>query len=223
MRRRLESDPAAREAIGIADQIHYERSERARIAQERKREARLGLPPDPRRLALAWLEGIRDVIAGGGFPCSLDATHAVASGAGLEGEDLPDRQRRNMRTPWLVVGRYEPRTPIGYRELADALSLVSVDLFLEEAIGPQRLSQIRIVYVDPNTRRGEGDSIVSKIGAWGFVVSDVVFELVGGGGADEDALAVRYKETHVPHFYVYFSEQSIQIDQNSAWQRFGLS
>lgn len=170
---------------------------------------------------MGWLERIRDIIAGI-LPCSLDATHAVVASPAIEGEDHPDRQRRNMRTPWLVVGRYDPQgSGVGYSALAHALSVVGGDLFLEEAVGAQRLSQIRIVYVDPNTRRGEGDSIVSRIGAWQFVCHDIVYELVGGGTADEESLAVRYKETRIPHFYVYFSANIVD-DPSNVWQRFGL-
>jgi len=133
--------------------------------------------------------------------CSLDLTHPEAG----------------ARTLWLVVGRYDLLDPVGYVDLARALERVRDDLGLEAAIHPQRLSQIRVVYRDPRGRRGEGDSIVSKIGAWEFIVSDLVFELVGMGPNDRDALAVRYAETHVPTFYVYFSPDLVR--HSDPWHR----
>lgn len=146
------------------------------------------MPPDPTRLAISWLEEIRNVIAGVSH-CSLDLT-SPEPGA---------------RTPWLIVGRYTFADPVDYRTLAAAVRLLRDDLTLETTIGPQRLSQIRIVYRDPRGRRGEGDSIVSKTGAWEFVISDLLGELVGASPDDEDSLAVRYAETTVPVLYVYFA------------------
>lgn len=173
---------------GIADQLQYEREERDRLRAERRRERDRGAPPDPTRLAISWLEEIRNVVAGVAF-CSLDLT-SPEPGA---------------RTPWLIVGRYTFVDPVDYLTLAAAVRLLRDDITLEATIGPQRLSQIRIVYRDPQSRRGEGDSIVSKTGAWEFVVSDLLGELVGAGLDDEDSLAVRYKETTVPVMYVYFA------------------
>jgi len=157
------------------------------------------------------------------FRVSLQTTYAVSSVAADEGLPLPDRQRHNMRTPWPVVGRYDVQEGIGYTDLAQAFQLVRDDLGLETAIDPQRLSQIRIVYVDPSSKRGEGDSVVSKIGAWEFVIADLVGELVGSGPEDEDALAVRYTETVVPKFYVYFSSQVVKYITRTPWQAVGIS
>jgi hypothetical protein len=176
------------EERGIADQLQYEREERARLRAAQRRERAQGLPPDLTRLAISWLEQIRNVIAGVAF-CSLDLT-SPEPGA---------------RTPWLIVGRYTFAQPVDYRTLADAVRQLRNDVALEVTIGPQRLSQIRIVYRDPRGRRGEGDSIVSKTGAWEFVISDLLGELVGAGPEDEDSLAVRYAETMVPILYVYFA------------------
>jgi hypothetical protein len=198
-----------REQRGIQDQLDYERQEARERASARRRAKRMGarpVTPDERKVAIGWLGEVRNIVASV-FPCSLDVTEAVSSSKGDE-EDDPDgaiRQRENMRTPWLVVGRFDPRASIGYAELAQALSLVQGDLILETMINPQRLSQIRVVYADPNARRGEGDSVVSKIGAWEFILSDVVGEMMGSGADDSDALAVRYKETRIPKFYLYFS------------------
>jgi hypothetical protein len=191
-----------REERGIRDQLAFERAERAEIRRERERERRSGQPPDLRRLAIGWLEEIRNICAGV-FPCSLDITHAEAGAT----------------TPWLVVGRFDAGEPIGYVELAEALSLVRDDLVLETTIDPRRLSQIRVVYRDPQGQQYEGDSIVSKTGAWEFIVSDLVGELIGSGTDDEDALAVRYAETAVPTFYVYFSAALVDYATASAWQR----
>ena len=198
-----------RDERGVRDQIAHERQEARERATARRRERRRGArpgPPDERRRAIGWLEEIRNVVASV-FRCSLDVTEAVSSSKEDEEDDDPGaiRQRENMRTPWLVVGRFDPQEPIGYVELAHALHLVQRDLTLEVAINPQRLSQIRIVYADPNSRRGEGDSVVSKIGAWEFILSDVVTEIMGSGTEDAEALAVRYQETRIPKFYLYFS------------------
>ena len=199
-----------REERGVLDQLAYERQEARERASERRREKRRGArpgPPDERRQAIGWLEDIRNIHIAPVFRCSLDVTEAVSSSKQDEEGDDPGaiRQRENMRTPWLVVGRFDPQEPIGYVELAHVLHSVQRDLDLEAAINPQRLSQIRIVYADPNSRRGEGDSVVSKIGAWEFILSDVVTEIMGSGADDSDALAVRYRETKVPMFYLYFS------------------
>ena len=126
--------------------------------------------------------------------CSLDLTHPEAG----------------ARTLWLVVGRYDLLDPVEYVELARALQIVRDDVELEKAIHPQRLSQIRVVYRDPRGRRGEGDSIVSKIGPGSSSCQISRFELVGMGPNDRDALAVRYAETHVPTFYVYFSPDLVR-------------
>ncbi len=132
------------------------------------------------------------------------------------------RAEAGATTPWLIVGRYDAQEPIGYLELADALSRVRDDLGLEIAINPTRLSQIRVVYHDPHGHHYEGDSIVSKTGAWEFIVSDLIGELVGTGAEDEDALAVRYAETSVPRFYIYFSASLVDYKAASAWQRVKL-
>ena len=139
---------------------------------------------------MQWLEAIRDILAGH-FLISLDFTEAELS----------------QKTPWLIVGRFSPVEDINYEILGHALQAVADDLVLEAMIHPQRLSQIRIVFVDPNSKRGEGDSFVSQIGAWEFVVSDMVGEILGGGPEDEGALAVRYERTTIGAIYIYFSSE----------------
>jgi hypothetical protein len=183
---------------GVRDQLAHEREERDERRRARRRERAAG--PDIRRLAVSWLEEIRNIVAGV-VRCSLDLTQPEAG----------------ARTFWIVVGRYDLLDPAGYVELARALDLVRSDLGLEAAIHPQRLSQIRVVYRDPRGRRGEGDSIVSKIGAWEFIMSDLLFELVGSGVDDRDSLAVRYAETGVPTFYVYFSPDLVR--HSDPWHR----
>ncbi len=211
-KRRLSRSAAAvrarrrrREERGVRDQLAAERIERREAAAERAKERKLGLPPNERRLAIGWLSQIRNVVAEV-FHCSLELTSAEAG----------------SRTPWIIVGRYEPQEPIGYRELAQALVNVANDLGIETDINPQRLSQIRIVYSDPRAHRGEGDSIVSKIGAWEYIIADLVSEIVGSGPDDEDSLAVRYQETSVPKFYIYFSSTIVNYVTASAWQRVGM-
>lgn len=220
-RRRKESRRLRQEQVGILDQLTFERAERERLRAERRREKRAGRGPDLRRLARGWLEEIRNIVAGF-FRVSLRLTYAVESGSPDEGDEQADRQRHNMRTPWLEVGCYDLLEPVGYADLADAFEAVRDDLLLETEIHPQRMSQIRIVYQDPHSKRGEGDSVVSKIGAWEFVISDLIAELVGAGPEDEDSLAVRYKETAVPKFYVYFSAQLVNYVTRSPWQVVGL-
>lgn len=109
------------------------------------------------------------------------------------------------RIPWAVVGRFAlRRSDLGYQALHAVFSAWRDDLLLEARIHPQRLSQIRIVYSDPSSKRGDGDSIVSTTGPWEAVVSEQAHEV---DPSDEDSLATRYKDTVVPHFYVYLSSQ----------------
>lgn len=107
------------------------------------------------------------------------------------------------RIPWLVVGRFDfVRGELHYAGLFQILSAWRDDLILEARIHPQRLSQIRIIYSDPASKRGEGDSIVSSIGAWEIVISELAHET---DPSDEDSLSSRYKHTVVRSLYVYFS------------------
>ncbi len=190
------------EERGIRDQLEHEREERERLRAAQRREKKLGIPPDPLRLAVSWLREIRNAIASVAR-CLLDLT----------------RPESGARTPWLVVGKIDFVEAIDYRTLAEAIRRLRDDLTLEATIGPQRLSQIRVVYRDPRGRRGEGDSIVSKTGAWEFVVSDMLGELVGAGPDDEDSLAVRYAETVVPTVYFYFAADIVPYTTPTFWKR----
>ena len=101
---------------------------------------------------MGWLEQIRNRVSAH-FAVSLEITEAEPGAT----------------TPWLDVGKFDIQDPeVGYQRIAEAFEDLANDLFLEAMIHPQRLSQIRIIYSDPNSKRGEGDSIVSKIGAGGM-------------------------------------------------------
>lgn len=217
------------EARGVADQLRFERWEGA---AKKRRALRLRVArvknQDPSRWDLMsesmdWMEDIRNRIASL-FPCSLRLADPVTGEAptppeeeagDLEVHANAERQRENIRTPWLIVGRFDPVVPISYDDLGDAFYLVERDLIIEATINPARLSQIRIVYSDPRSRRGEGDSIVSQMGAWEYVISTIRQDLIGAVPDDEDALARRYSETKVSTFYIYFSDQLRSI--KSAW------
>ncbi len=107
-------------------------------------------------------------------------------------------------------------------ELAEALHVVREDRRLERDIDPWRLSQIRVVFDDPRAKRGEGDSIVSEIGAWSMILSNLIGEIAGWGPEDEDALVNRYEATRVPTFYVYFSSEVVNRAEKSVWQKFWI-
>jgi hypothetical protein len=147
---------------------------------------------DERTLAIGWLEAIREHFAAH-VPTSFDVTEAEIG----------------SKTPWLVVGRYDFLDVMDYATLAAALEDIANDVVLEASIHPSRLSQIRIVFADPNAKRGESDSFLSKIGSWEMILSDLIGELVGGGEDDEGALANRYAETAVTSVYVYFSSELV--------------
>ena len=147
-----------------------------------------------------WLEYMRN-IAASVVPTSLDIVEPEAASRGV--------------AVWAIVGRFEFLDECDYETLAEILNLWANDLPLEVAINPQRMSQIRIVFEDPHAKRGEGDSIVSQMGAWQFVVADLIGEIVGGGDDDEDALATRYADTKIPRIYVYFSEEI--LNYSTAW------
>lgn len=85
-------------------------------------------------------------------------------------------------------------------------------------IHPQRVSQIRVVYADPRAVRREGDSIVSNIGPWAHIISELEHEIAGSGPGDEESLAYRYQETLVPVFYIYFSAQILSTSGRSLFE-----
>lgn len=113
-------------------------------------------------------------------------------------------------TPWLIVGRFDFDEPVGYAELGEVLVSWRDDSVLERMIDADRLSQIRVVYNDPDDPRGSGDSIVSTMGAWSYMLSDLIRDLLGSGEDDPDSLAVKYEATTVSVFYVYLSAELVR-------------
>jgi hypothetical protein len=178
-----------------------------------------GLAPvqggDERRLAWGWHEMIAERISEDAFSVNMTLTEAGGGHADLTGSAA----QTERRTVWLSVGRYEPREDVDYATLAHGLSAVADDLFVEAAIHPQRLSQIRVEFHDPNDKRGAGDTVLSKIGPWEFVISDLVGELVGASWETptEGSLAYRYDQTTVPRFYIFFSEQIVKPKMAGPW------
>lgn len=167
-----------------------ELGERERLADDAEAKARRAAG-DERQLLIDVLEEMRDVGAGV-TPLSLDITEAEVG----------------ARIPWLVVGRFDCVGLPSYAELGEVFEVWRDDLVLEAKIHPQRLSQIRIVYSDPNAKRGESDSIIAHMGPWESVISETAHEIGTGDPGDpaqEDSLSMRYRETKVPTFYVYFS------------------
>jgi len=197
-KRRRGETPAEVRALadrrGVLDQLLHERRERRRRSEA---------PPDEREVAEGWLEAIRNRIASV-VRCSLSLTEAEVSAG----------------TIWLTVGRFDLLEPTSYATLGQALSVVHDDDRLTRLIHPHRMSQIRVVYEDPRARRGEGDSIVSKTGAWSMILSDLIGEILGWGEDDPDALTVRYDETTVSKFYVYFSRELFKYSTEAAWEKF---
>jgi hypothetical protein len=184
------------EQRGIEEQKRATRNER-----RRKRRLEKSGKVDERTLAEGWLEHIRDDLASI-TPTSLEITEPEVG----------------AKTPWMIVGRFDFHELIDYATLADALDVVANDVLLEAKVHPQRLSQIRVVYNDPKSKRGEGDSIVSKIGAWEFIIGDLIGEIAGGGPEDEGSLAVRYAETKIPTIYIYFSSEITSHRTVAPWQ-----
>lgn len=205
-RQRRAAARAERERALRAEQKKADARRKKRTKQQRKRrrEQRRQREIGEYALAKEWLESISERMAEV-FENELIVTEPGGGVADLTGEaaELEDR------TSWLIVGRFDPAGPISYAELAMGFQLVADDLILETRINGQRLSQIRVVFHDPNETRHEGDSVISKIGAWEYVTSDLVGELVGSNleNPDEGSLAARYKETNVSSFYIFFSSE----------------
>ncbi len=194
------------------------RADRKALRDQLRAEA-TGLAPvqgdDERRLAWGWHEMIRERIAEDAFDVELDLTEAGGGHADLTGRAATTERR----AIWLSVGRYTPREEIDYATLAHGLSAVANDLLIEAAIHPQRLSQIRVEFHDPESKRSEGDSVLSKIGPWEFVISDLLGELVGASyeSPTEGSLAYRYDQTIAPRFYIFFSEQLVKPKMSGPW------
>lgn len=178
-----------------------------------------GLAPvqggDERRLAWGWLEMIRDRITSDAFGVDMEITELGGGHATLEGDDA----RKAQSSPWMIVGRYTPRRTLTYAMLAHGLQVAADDILIEASVHPQRLSQARVEFHDPNDIRREGDTVLSKIGPWEFILTDLVYELVGASYEDpaEGSLASRYAQTVVPRFYLFFSPQVISHKSVTPW------
>ncbi len=196
-----------------AEQKRQAELEAKRRKWKRKRKKTGGAPASP---AIGWLRRIlthvREV-----FPCEMESTFP-GGGVALDSDSDVEIKEQSGKSPWLVVGKFVPEEEVGYAELAQAFALIEGDLLLEADVHPDRMTQVRILFSDPKAKRGEGDAVISKVGGFSFVWSDLIGELVGSGDAespDEDSLAGRYDETAVPTFYVFLSEQIIKY--KTAW------
>jgi hypothetical protein len=199
-----------------AEKKRQDELDRKRRKWKRKRKKSGGAPAAP---AVGWLRRMlthcREV-----FACDLETTFP-SGGVGEGAADDREIAEQAKKSPWLVVGKFTPEDEIGYAELAEAFSRIEGDYLLEAEIDPDRLTQVRIIFDDPKSKLGEGEAIVAKVGAYSFVWSDLIGELVGAGDADspgEESLAARYKETAVPTFYVFLSEVTVQY-KTAAWTR----
>jgi len=187
-----------REKKAIAEALEVERQERLERRRERDRERRkrqkgiISGPASPSQLARGWLEAIRDHCAEL-VPTSLEVT----------------TEDPHTRGVWIAVGRYDFHEPVSYLGLGDILEHVLADDILSARINPNRLTQIRVLFVDPNARERSGPgSYLSKISAWEFALGDLIGEVLGGGASDEMSLAVRYDSSRIPAMYVYFSSET---------------
>lgn len=116
----------------------------------------------------------------------------------------PEVAADTLRSPWTVVGKFDPLGNIGYAELHSVFLAWRDNLLLEGRIHPQRVSQIRISYRGED---GSGDSAVSHVGPWELTVSEMAGEL---NPRNPESLSARYKNTVVLWFYVYFSADIIR-------------
>lgn len=182
------------------------REEQNRKRRERRKARKT--PPDEVTLARGWLEMIRERIAQI-FAVSMTVTYAAGGSADLTDPDAIELASNSL---WLIVGRYDCDETVNYQILARALQHVADDLFIEAAVHPDRLSQLRIVFIDPASGRHASDMVLSKIGAWAFVLGDIVGELVGADfeTPTEGSLAAKYQATTVPTFYIFFSREMVR-------------
>jgi len=206
---RKPSAARARELARVAaEQAAAARRERRRLQQRRRRrEQRRQRDIGEYAVAVEWLEAIRERLAEDAFECDLEVTEPGGGSADLEHNEGAQAARMHDDAKWLVVGRFDPAQDITYAELAAGLAAVSNDLILQTRINGQRLSQIRAVFHDAKSGRSESDSVISKIGAWEYILDDLIGDLVGSSleSPDEGSLAARYDETIVPKFYIFFS------------------
>lgn len=158
---------------------------------------------------------IRERIHNDAFGVTLTITELGGGHATLEGAAA----QKARETPWMIVGRFDPHVDLDYSMLAHGLQVVADDLLIEAAVHPQRLSQARVEFHDPNDKRREGDTVLSKIGPWEFILTDLAYELVGASWEDpaDGSLAARYAQTLVPKFYIFFSREIIRHKSVGPW------
>jgi hypothetical protein len=179
------------ERRAVAEALAAEREQRLAARRERakaRRAAGKRPPPSEAELAVGWLERIRD-----------DAAEIAPTSLELVGHNPGDP---NL---WIRVGRFDFFEGQDYETMGAVLEHLSNDIELEAMIHPMRLSQIRIGYHDPNARHRESDGTISSIGPWSFILGELTGEIAGGGAEDENALAVRYDQSVISEWWVYFS------------------
>jgi hypothetical protein len=180
-----------REKKAIAEALEIERQEKLAARRERDRARRKKgetTPISDRELARGWLEAIRD--------------HCARVAATTLEITTDDPQTRGT---WIAVGRYDFLEDVSYADVGEMLERVLADDILSARINPNRLSQIRILFLDPDARERSGaGTFVSRIAAWEFAVGDMIGEILGGSASDEHSLAVRYDASKIPSLYIYF-------------------
>jgi hypothetical protein len=159
-----------------------QRRERAQAKKQRRPEV------TERDVAIGWLEEVREHAATVS-PTSLSIVEPEAAAGNV----------------WLVCGRFDLHDAVSYFGLGEIFERVLADDLLAARVNPSRLTQVRVIYEDPNAPHRAGDSIVSKIAGWEFAWGDLIAEILGGGQDDEGALAARYEATRVSIFYVYLA------------------
>jgi hypothetical protein len=180
------------------------RRARDRQRRERERAKREGRPEVTERdVAIGWLEEVRNHAAHVTETSLSIVEPEAASGGGV----------------WLVCGRFDLLEAASYADLGEIFRRVVDDDLLSARVNPARLTQIRILFDDPNGARKGGDSIVSQIAGWEFAWGDLVGEIIGYGEADEDALAVRYELTTIGTFYVYLAPTIVNYSTSGPWSK----
>jgi hypothetical protein len=179
------------EAKAIAKALEAARQEKLarRRERDRARRAKAKLPPPTEaELAVGWMERIRD-----------DVSEVALTDMAIVSHNPDDP---NL---WIIVGRFDFRESVDYETMGAVLDAVAGDIELEAMVHPMRLSQVRIGYHDPTARSRESDGTISSIGAWQYILGELTGEISGSGDDDLNALAVRYQESRIGAFWVYFS------------------
>lgn len=104
-----------------------------------------------------------------------------------------------QRAVWLAVGRIDFAHALNYLELSNLVARWEADAIAEILIGADRISQLRVIFHDPAWRGKAGNTFLSEMGPWMFLLGAMRGEL-----AD---LGERYTKTTVPTVYIYFSAQ----------------